>query len=350
MITLPGLIDPHVHLRGLPTDNYKEDFLTGTKAALAGGFTTIFDMPNNPKTPTLTYDLLKEKQKIAKNLIVCDVGFFFGTNGKNLSEFKKAEPRSMGLKVFLSFSTANLVIDLSTFKKVCEAWTPKLPILLHAEENTIEKALEITKNTGHRIHICHISSAFELQQVINAKQKGYDVTCGVTPHHLFLTKNNEKKLGSFGLMKPSLKTTEDQEFLWKHIQDIDCIESDHAPHSKEEKESSNPPFGVTGLETTLGLLLNTVYVGNLTIEDIKRLCYTNPARIFGIKKDETTYIEIDENEKWVVQNENLFTKSQQSPFNGWELTGKVKKVIIRKTKVFENGKILAEPGFGKILK
>ena len=279
---LPGLIDPHTHPRGLPSDDYKEDFYTATCAALAGGFTTILDMPNNPFTPTLTYELMTEKQNIAKEKIVCDVGFFFGTNGKNFEEFKKAEKISMGLKAFLSFSTGNLIIDHETFRKVCKTWTTKLPILLHAEEDTIEEALEIIKQTGHRAHICHVSSKSELEQIISAKKNGIPVTCGVTPHHLFLNETALQKLGPFAKMKPLLKSQKNVDFLWEHLKDIDVIESDHAPHTKEEKVSSTPPFGVPGLETTLPLLLTAMHEGKLKKEDIIDKCYTKPKEIFHL--------------------------------------------------------------------
>lgn len=353
MIRLPGLIDVHTHLRGLPSDNYKEDFTTATAAAIAGGFTTIIDMPNNPKAPTLTYKLLQEKQRIAKNKILCDVGFFFGTNGKNMNEFSNAVQGSMGLKIFLSFSTANLIVSPELFTQIIQTWPIDLPILLHAESDTIQKALDITEKSGHRVHICHVSSAFELQQIIAAKQKRKTVTCGVTPHHLFLTQEDEKKLGSFGLMKPMLKTHADVNFLWKHLADIDVIESDHAPHSREEKLSNNPPFGVPGLETTLGLLLTAAHQEKITIEEIKKLCYENPKKIFlsqAPQDDYTTYIEIDENEEWVVDQEKLFTKAKSSPFFNWKLKGIVKRVFIRGTKAFENGQILAKPGSGRIFK
>jgi len=349
MITLPGLIDPHTHPRGLPSDDYKEDFHTATSAAIAGGFTTIYDMPNNPKTPTLTYERLIEKQTIARGKIVCDVGFFFGTNGKNLDEFSKAAQKSKGLKVFLSISTGNLIIDLDTFTKVCEVWPTNLPILLHAEEDVVMPALTITHKTGHRTHVCHVSSEKELRQIITAKEQGFAVTCGVTPHHLFLTEADETRLKGYGQMKPSLKTKSDQNFLWKNLDAIDIIESDHAPHSKEEKEGAHPAFGVTGLETTLPLLLTAASEGKITIEDIIRLCADNPGKIFDIATDKKTKIEIDENEKWIIKNENLFTKCKWSPFDGWNVTGKVKQVFIRGTKVFENDTIIAQPGFGKIL-
>lgn len=349
MLTLPGLIDPHVHTRGLPSDDYKEDFYTATCAALAGGFTTILDMPNNPFTPTLTYDLLLEKQRIAKDKIVCDVGFFFGSTGKNLKDFPKAAKKSLGLKIFLSFSTGNLIVDHETFRKICEYWPKQLPILLHAEEDTIEEALEIVEQTGHKTHICHVSSASELDQILKVKDKGIPITCGVTPHHLFLNETSMQKLGAFARMKPLLKSQKNVDYLWINLHRIDVIESDHAPHSLEEKQSATPPFGIPGLETTLPLLLTAMHEGKITLEQIMDKCYTQPKRIFHLPDQQETHVEIDENEEWTIKNENLFTKAKFSPFNGWHVKGRVKKVVIRGEKVFENGKILIKPGTGTII-
>ena len=354
MIKLPGLIDAHVHPRGLPTDSYKEDFYTVTQAAVAGGFTTILDMPNNPKTPTLTLNLLREKQKIAEKKIICDVGFIFGTNGQNLSEFKKVAKYVFGLKVFLSFSTGNLIVNPKTLKQIAKIWPiPPIggPILLHAENSdTIQKALSILKNSKHQIHICHISSKDELEQIIKARNEGINVTCGVTPHHLFLTDQDAKKLGPIGMVKPSLKSQDDVNFLWHHLKDIDIIESDHAPHSKEEKLSNNPPFGITNLETTLALLLTAMKDKRISLEEIIDKCFTKPKEIFSITTDNDTFIEIDENKKWVVDENKLFTKAKFTPYNNWQLTGKVEKVFIRGKKVFEKGEILTKEGSGKILK
>jgi dihydroorotase-like cyclic amidohydrolase len=349
MIKFPGLIDPHVHPRGLPSDEYKEDFYTATSAALAGGFTTILDMPNNPFTPTLTYQRMVDKQNIARKKVVCDIGFFFGTNGKNLDEFEKVEKISIGLKVFLSYSTANLVIDHELLKKVCQKWTTELPILLHAEEDTIEEALEIIQQTGHKAHICHVSSMNELKQIISAKKRGVPVTCGVTPHHLFLNESVIQKLGSYASMKPLLKSQNNVDFLWDHLKDIDVIESDHAPHTREEKISSKPPYGVPGLETTLPLLLTAMNEKKITKEDIIDKCYVRPKAIFNIPEQPDTYSEIEEAEEWEIKNEDLFTKTKWSPFNGWKVTGRVKRVVIRGKEVYSYGKILGEPGIGEII-
>ncbi len=351
MLTLPGLIDPHVHLRD-PGQTQKEDFYTGTQAALAGGFTTILDMPNNA-VPITTLDLLTAKEKIAANKIVCDLGSYFGSLGGNLREFEKVQNRVFGLKLFLNQTTGNFTIDLDTFKKICAAWpNPPAgghPILVHAEENILEETINITHAANQRLHACHIGAP-ELQIIIKAKEKGVQVTCGVTPHHLFLTEKNIESLGAYGNVKPPLKSQKEVDLLWKNLDKIDLIESDHAPHTKTEKESGRPPFGFPGLETTLPLLLTAAHQGKLTIPDIKRLCHDNPTNIFGIQTDPKTFIEIDENEEWTIRNEDLKTKSGWSPFNGWKVKGKVKKVFLRGTKVFEDGKILVKPGFGIILK
>lgn len=348
MLKLPGLIDPHVHLR-TPGQEYKEDFISGTKAAIAGGFTTILDMPNNA-VPITTLELLKQKQETAKKAILCDVGFHFGSLGQNFEEFTKVQNGVTGIKIYLNQTTGGFIVDTTAFRKICERWPVGLPILVHAEADVIAEVIEIGHQTMQNIHICHISSQKELETVIQAKQNGYKVTCGVTPHHLFLTEEATQRLGSIAMMKPTLKPQADVDFLWNHLQDIDIIESDHAPHSLEEKQSDKPPFGVPGLETTLALLLTAVKENKLTIQDITRLCHDGPAKIFNITEDKQTYIEVDENEVWTVDAAQLFTKAKSSPWNGITLTGKVKQVYIRGTKVFENNQFLVEPGFGQIIK
>lgn len=349
MLTLPGLIDPHVHLRE-PGQTHKEDFLTGTQAALAGGFTTIIDMPNN-LNPITTLDLLLAKQKIAQTKILCDVGFHFGSLGDNLTEFEKVQNKVLGLKLFLNQTTGNFQINPELLPKIFESWPNPAddghPILLHAEENILEKSLETAHQFNQTIHICHVSSAKELTIILNAKNKGWKVTCGVTPHHLFLSTNDSSHLGILGNVKPALKTPSDLNFLWQHLKDIDIIESDHAPHTLQEKEKG--AFGFPGLETTLPLLLTAANQNQITIKEIMRLCHANPAKIFKIPTNPNTSIEIDENEQWTLHQENLFTKCKWSPFNNRKMIGKVKTVLLRGTKVFENEKILAEPGSGIIL-
>lgn len=348
MIRLPGLIDVHVHLRD-PGQTEKEDFYTGTSAALAGGFTTILDMPNN-KIPVTSIKALEEKQEIASKKIVCDVGFYAGSLGDNLIELIKVESYVFGLKLYLNKTTGNFVIDENKLTKVFLEWKSIKSILVHAEEDVLGTIISVVKKTGKKVHICHVSNQIQLSQIIKAKKSNLPITCGVTPHHLFLTNKDAKKLGPFALMKPELGSKKDQEFLWKNLEYIDVIESDHAPHTIEEKNSEKMPFGVPGLETTLPLLLTAVSEKKLSINRLIELCFENPRKIFNIKTDEKTYVEVDEKEEYIIDNKKLFTKCGWSPFNGWKVKGKVKKVFIRGINVFENGKILVKPGFGKVIK
>lgn len=344
MITLPGFIDPHVHFR-TPGQTNKEDFLTGTSAALAGGYTLVIDMPNN-KVPITSRSLLQKKKEITKKQIVCDIGFHFGSLGDNLDDFGKVENKVFGLKLYLNKTTGGFIINKENLLKIYEAWPGNKPILVHAEEDVIDLVLETAAKTKKKTHICHISSTKELKAVIAAKKKGLPITCGITPHHLFLSSKEARRLGPFGLMKPAIQK-DYKEFAWKNLQWIDCIESDHAPHTKKEKLSKIPPFGVPGLETTLSLLLNAYSEDKISIAEIKRLCHDGPVKIFNVRQD--SKIIIDEEEEWVIQNSKLFTKSKWSPFNNWKVKGKVKKVYIRNKLVFDNGKVIAKPGSGRVL-
>lgn len=210
--------------------------------------------------------------------------------------------------------------------------------------------IELVRKLGNKVHICHISTASDLKQIIKAKNEGLPISCGVAPHHLFLTQNDVKRLGAFGQMKPPLQSKKDQNFLWKNLKFIDVVESDHAPHTVEEKRGEVPPFGVPGLETTLPLLLTAVSEKRLTIDEIIRLCHISPAKIFNIKTNPETKIVVNLNSSFIIHHSSLFTKCKWSPFAGWKVKGKVKRVFIRGKKVFENGKVLAKPGFGKIIK
>jgi len=348
MLRLPGLIDVHVHLRD-PGQTYKEDFFTGTTAALAGGFTTILDMPNN-KILITTFEKLKEKIKSAKEKTVCDIGFYVGSLGDNSKELMKMEPYVFGLKLYLNKTTGNFIIDEKKLIKIFGDWKSNKPIIVHAEEDVIELVIKTIKKTGKRVHFPHTTNQEQFEKIILAKKNKLPITCGVNPHYLFLNKNDVKTLESFALMKPELTSKSDQNFIWKNLDYIDVIESDHAPHAIEEKKSNKSPFGVPGLETTLPLLLTAVSKKKLSIDRLIKLCFENPKKIFNIKTDKNTYVEIDEKEEYIIDNKKLLRKCGWSPFNGWKVKGKVKRVFIRGKKVFENGKILTKPGSGKIIK
>ena len=343
LIRFPGLIDIHVHLRE-PGAIHKEDFATGSRAAVAGGFTFIIDMPNNP-VPTVSIKRLEDKICLASQKAVCGIGFHYGTDGKNLDSFPKAgnNPKVYGLKVYCNHTTGTLLIeDEIILDKVFAAWKCKKPILVHAEGEKAELCVFLAQKYGRRLHICHISRSEELAIVERAKKRKLPVTCGTTPHYLFLSTEDAAKPGSFALMKPPLGSKASQQLLWDGIGDgiIDIVESDHAPHTKEEKESTNPPFGVPGLETTLGLLLKSVRDKKLTIEQIKNLLYDHPKQIFPIRDQENTYIEFNPDEPYQIGLNGYETKCNWSPFDGWEAYGKVKNALIYGKPVLKNSKFV----------
>lgn len=383
IIKLPGLIDPHVHLRD-PGQTQKEDFTTGTMAALAGGYTTIIDMPNN-STPVFSADVLDEKINIAKDKIVCDTGFYFGTTGENFDEFKKVESNVFGLKVYLNRTTGNFITDTKYLEKIFSSWTQQSPVLLHAIDETIDAVIDALQKTPRPIHICHVSSKYELSKIMEAKAQNLPITCGVTPHHLFLTESDVKNLRAYGMMQPPLRTQNDVDFIWKNIKYVDVIESDHAPHTREEKQSGKAggasgglpkssssftdphsgtrlevalweeqatgpavPFGVPGLETTLPLLLTEVKKEKITIDEVIRLCHINPKEIFHVP-DNNSSVEVDLDEAWEITNENLQTKCKWTPFSGRKVCGKIKKITLRNNIVYENGQFQITLGQGSII-
>lgn len=346
-IRLPGLIDVHVHLRD-PGQTEKEDFYTGTSAAVAGGFVTIIDMPNNTY-PITTYERLKEKMKNVKQKAVCSVGLYAGSLGDNPEELRLMEPHVMGLKLYLNRTTGNFLINKESLERIFSYWDSKKPILVHGEEDILPDILQVVAQTKKRLHVCHVSKKSELSLILEAKKAGLPVTCGVTPHHLFLTNEDIKKLGTYALMKPELGTTIDKQYLWDHLSEIDVIESDHAPHTIAEKHSATPPFGVPNLDTTLPLLLTAVSQNRLTMAEVIRLCHTNPARLFNIATDKDTYVEIDPEEEYTIRQSDLKTKCAWSPFEAWTMKGRVKKTVIKGKTVFENGDVLAKPGSGVLL-
>ena len=341
LIHFPGLIDVHVHLRD-PGATHKEDLATGSIAALAGGFTYILDMPNNP-TPTITLDRLEEKILLSKQKAKCDIGFHFGTDGNNTDTFAEAakNPHVFGLKIYCNHTTGTLLIeDKEKLDNIFSAWNFEKPILVHAEQMQLEHTIFLAEKYKRRLHVCHIALASEVEMVQKAKEKGLSISAGVTPHHLFLTVEDtktppnlpfvkgEERRGSFMTMKPLLGNQQDQDALWKGLLDgtIDLVESDHAPHTLQEKSGEKPMFGVPELETTLGLLLKSVHNKKIALEQVKQFLYDRPKNIFHIPDQKDTYIEFEPEKPYILKKENLKTKCGWSPFENWELYGKVEKV------------------------
>ncbi|MEO8637956.1 MAG: dihydroorotase family protein [Candidatus Taylorbacteria bacterium] len=338
----PSFIDAHVHLRE-PGATHKEDFYTGSRAAIAGGFTYILDMPNNP-TPTVSLERLQEKIALSKKAL-CEVGFHYGTNGKNMDTFEsiKNNPRVFGLKLYCNHTTGEMLIeDKKILNAVFKAWNSPKPILLHAEGNELAIAIELGRMNNKKIHVCHISQSYEVEMVRQAKKKGQMITAGVTPHHLFMTEKDREKMKGYATMKPPLGSIKDREVLWKGLIEgtIDIVETDHAPHTKEEKEKDPPAYGVPGLETAVGLLFKAVKEKRIKVGDVVKWLYENPKNIFKIPQGADTYIELDPEKPYRIGESGYETKCGWSPFDGWEAYGKVESVVIEGRKIMENHKIL----------
>src|SRR4030043_1222652 len=264
LIKFPGLVDVHVHLRE-PGGMQKEDFGSGTKAAIAGGYTQILDMPNNVPA-TITPQALEDKIKRASGRIWCDLGFNFGATARSTKYFLLISPKFFGLKVYMNQTTGTLLVDkLADRDLIFKSWQSKIPIMVHAEGKTVEVAIKLAKKYKKPLHVCHVTDD-QIDLIKKARSDEVTVTCEVSPHHLFLTRDDVKRLGPLGQMKPPLLTKTGQKKLWNNIENIDMISTDNAPHTLEETyDKICPKFGVPGLETTLSLMLTAVDRGLLTV-------------------------------------------------------------------------------------
>jgi dihydroorotase len=344
-IRLPGLVDLHVHFRD-PGQTAKEDFHSGTRSALAGGFTTVLDMPNNA-VPVVSASLLAAKAAVAGAKIVCDAGLYLGSLGTDLDELSDPENLAWGLKLYLNRTTGGYLLGPDRLAAVFSAWHGRGPILVHAEADVIDTVLATAASTGRRVHICHVSRRAELEPVLAAKHDGVAVTCGVTPHHLFLTEADARRLGPFGEVRPRLALPSDVDFLWDHLGDIDVIESDHAPHTVEDKRQG--AFGFPGLETTLPLLLHAEREGRLTRQDIVDKCSGAPRRILQLPEQPDTVVEVEPVEVGISAR-GLLTRAGWTPFEGRTGFGRVRRVVLRGEPVFQDGRVLAPPGSGRLLR
>lgn len=342
LLKLPGLADVHVHLRE-PGNTQKENFSTGTQAAIAGGYTQVIDMPNNTP-PTVIPKGLDQKVKLAKGKIWCDVGFNFGATAKSARYFKQISPKVFGLKVYMNQTTGPLLIENAADRElIFKSWPSPLPIMVHAEDETVDVAIELAKNYKKRLHICHVTTN-QMPQIISAKKAGQNISCEVTPHHLFLNKDDLKTLGPLGLMKPPLLSKKDQEMLWVYLDNIDMISTDHAPHTLEEKyEKLSPKFGVPGLETTLPLMLSAVADGRISMEKLTDMLSLKPRKIFHLPEQPNTYILVDYQKTYPIKSLKLFTKCNWTPFKNLKGRGVIKKVVLRGKTVYQDGKFIGSP-------
>ncbi len=362
-LRLPGLIDPHVHVRDLG-QRHKEDWDTATTAALAGGFTTILAMPNT-QPPVTDAASLAQQQTAARARARCDYGLYLGAGADNTESIAALASQSSGLKMYLDQTFGPLRMEgLAALVEHAARWPADRPLLAHAEGRTVAAAILAAHLAGRSIHICHVSRKEEIELIAKAKARGLDVTCEVCPHHLFLVEGGTPAPTLASLIahrdeghvhggpgywevRPRLATSTDVEALWAHLDAIDCFATDHAPHTRAEKESANPPPGFPGLETALALWLTAVDAGRLTLDDVTKRMHARPRRIFGLPQQPGTWIEVDPDLRWTVRANQTLTRCGWTPFEGWTLVGKVTRVTLRGQPAYDGEKVLAEPGYGK---
>jgi carbamoyl-phosphate synthase/aspartate carbamoyltransferase/dihydroorotase len=355
MLKLPGLIDPHVHVRE-PGQTHKEDWDTATAAALAGGITMILAMPNT-KPPIFDASTLDLALAAAKSKARCDYAQFVGAGPNNAEIAAQLAPRVAGLKMYLDSTFGELRLDdMTLWMPHFEKFPKDLPIVLHAESRTMAAGILFAAIYDRPVHIAHISLKEEILLIKAAKEKGIKVTCEVCPHHLFLTssspifsENGGGQGGGWGRkeVRPRLAAQEDVDALWANLDVIDCFATDHAPHTLAEKDSDNPPPGFPGLETILPLLLTATDRGRLTVDDIILHMYTNPKRIFHLPDQPETWVEVDENASFEIHAANLHSRCGWTPFEGWQVNGRVTRVVLRGNEAYKDGVVLAERGYGR---
>ncbi len=392
LLVLPGLIDEHVHLRD-EGKAYKEDFTSGTAAAAAGGFTTVLDMPNNDPV-TMGVETLSNRMRIAQRKILVNVGLCSEFPTKPYEVQGIVAEGAVGFKLFMGCQIGGLNLDDDQALTVAFKEVAKLgvPIAVHAEDKAtlianeeklkqvkkngisdflrahteavelkaIQRLLKLSEQTDVQLHFCHISTKEGLNAIIEAKKSGRKVTCEVTPNHLLLSSEDLKRYGQLAIMAPPLRGKSHVDALWKGIEDgwVDAIGSDHAPHAQSEKSASsiwNVKVGVPGLETTLPLILTLVKKNRLTLSQAVHLLAEKPSEIFGLndrgrlehgKNADLTVV--DFNSQFKIEASKFKSKAKFSPYDGWDVQGKVVKTIVNGHLVFDEGEIVAKGGSGLI--
>lgn len=347
---LPGLTDIHVHLRE-PGATHKEDWDSGTAAALAGGFTQVLAMPNT-QPPVTDAASLTQALKAARKKARCDYALYIGAGVENAAGIRQLAPRVAGLKMYLDQTYGPLRLDdMTLWMAHLKSWPKEVPIVAHAESRTLAAIILLASLYDRSLHLAHVSRREEILLIRQAKLAGLKVTCEVTPHHLFLSDQDIPILGSGrSEVRPRLATTQDRDSLWENLDVIDCFATDHAPHTLAEKDSLNPPPGFPGLETALPLLLTAVREKRLSMEDVLTRLVANPRRIFNLPEQPQTWIEVDLEKRWEIRGSELTTRCAWTPFDGWSVQGKLSRVVLRGEDVYRDGQTLAPLGYGKNLR
>ena len=377
---LPGVFDTQVHFRE-PGKTKKENLKTGSLSAVAGGITTVFDMPNNKPSIT-TSKLFKDKLKRAKNRMYSNYAFYFGAEKNNIKEINKVEKLDgcCGIKVFVGSSTGTLLVsnyaDIGRIMKN----TRKI-IAFHSEDEdelnrrkkyiktndpsshpkwrnvdtamiSTRKLINLANKNKRRIHILHISTGDEINLL--KKQKKY-VTCEVTPQHLTLSSPScYKNIGTLAQMNPPIRSGKHKTILRNAFKkgQFEVIGSDHAPHLLSEKKLKYPksPAGMPGVQTLLPILLNEVSKKFISITDVVRLTSYNPKRIFKFKNKglikkgyDADFTFVDLNKKQKVSNRMVKSRCGWTPFHGMNIQGWPVGTMIMGRKVFWKDKLVSKP-------
>lgn len=365
-LVIPGLIDIHTHLRE-PGYEYKETIRTGTMAAAAGGFTTICCMANtspvNDCQAVTKYILNKARTEGVVNVL--PVGAVTrGCKGEIITEM--GDLQEAGCVAFSD--DGNSIMNSMVMRRALEySRMFNLPVISHcediglsgeglmnegsistelglrgipraSEDIMVERDIILAELTGGRLHIAHVSTAGAVELIRRAKNRGVDITAETCPHYLFLTDEAVRGYDTNTKMKPPLRSHEDVDALRKGLQDgtIDIISTDHAPHAREEKERefNIAPFGISGLETALSLVMQLVEEGVLSIHDVIMKMSSIPARIIGVDRGSLSAGKvaditiIDPDAHWVVKAEQFRSKGKNTPFDGWKLRGKVRITMV----------------------
>ncbi|GHU55205.1 dihydroorotase [Clostridia bacterium] len=358
IIKIPSLFDMHVHLRD-PGFTYKEDIITGTAAALAGGFSGVACMPNtNPpidNADTINYILDKAKNTGVEVYPVACITK--GMKGEELTDFKALKQAGA-----IAVSDDGRPVENLKLMEMAliSAYENNLPIISHCEDLAIvnggvinkgfvsedlgvkgidrlsedsvtAREIALAQKTNTKIHIAHVSTYGSVEIIRNAKRNGVKVTCETCPHYFMLTEQVLLKKDADYRMNPPLRTEKDVKAIIEGIIDgtIDCIVTDHAPHSPQEKSNFlTAPNGVIGLETSFAATLTALYhTGLVTINKIVELMSTNPRKILNLPKTEK-YITVDLDEEWVVDVNNFKSKSRNSCFKNTILKGQVASACV----------------------
>lgn len=381
-LVFPGFIDIHVHLRedGSGKWTHKEDFRTGTMAAVHGGVVCVADMPNTPATGT-TLDRIKTKKELARNKAIIDVLFYGGVSQDNIDDLEKMRSEVVGYKAFVCESTGRMFVSYRELEKAMHTIArTHLPLTVHCEDQNIinanlsllktrdgkdpslhaemrseqaeteavSRVLSLMKN-GLKINIAHVSAKNSVELIKLAKEEGHKISCEVTPHHLFFTKKDMKRRKAYLKMNPPLRSDDSRTALLKAIGDgvIDFLASDHAPHTIEEKEQDwkEAPSGVPNLDTYGMVVAWLIKKVGISPESIAKIASYNPALFFGMdymgKIDEgyaANLTILDLKKETRVSNDRIYSKCGWTPFDGIKLPGCVKHTIVR-------GRILSDYDF-----